>query len=80
MFEKLAIGLGAALILSCLVFLGAIAGAAFGALGGMVTAWFFPDMMARLTAAFGFIAPYQTGAALGFVGAFFHSSLTQSKD
>jgi len=67
--------LGSAFSVGFFLFLGAIMGTAFGALGGLFVGWVFSDSMALLIQATGLEAePYQLGAIFGFVGGFIKRS------
>lgn len=71
-----------AVIAALLVFIACVGGAAFGALGGWVVGWFFDDTLYAAQRAFHIspaLAPWQLGAALGFVGGFFKTSVSSSR-
>lgn len=70
--------IGGAGLLALTILLAVSAGAIFGGLGGWVVGMLFPSMMAKLVALTPFAAPYQLGAALGFVGGFLKSHVTQN--
>lgn len=63
-----------------IVFLAAVGGAAFGALGGWVVGWFFNDTIALGMRAFHLepMETWQLGCFLGFVGGFFKATLSTS--
>ena len=67
------VAFGTALIICFLTILGTVLGAFSGWLVGLV----FPETLSQVgSTLFGFNEPWQLGAALGFVGAFFRSIQT----
>lgn len=74
-------GLMAILIIGLMILIGCVAGTAFGALAGLVVAFFFPATSAAVLTALGInLALWQVGAALGFVGMFVRTSVTQNNN
>lgn len=73
--EKLALGLLALIVVAVGLFLSAILGIALGALAGWIAGWFFPTTLTALAHLLGLTAPYQVGAACGFVGGFFRAAV-----
>ena len=69
----------AAVAVIALVFVLVPLGTACGALSAMIVEWFFPVLMQKLAYMAGFARPWELGAALGFVGAFFRSSTYTAK-
>ena len=73
-----------ALGLAVIMFITALAGASFGAFAGWVTGLIWGDEILTTLKAFGVktdgLPMWKIGCALGFVGAFFKSSTTTSKD
>lgn len=64
-----------------LLFLGALLNTLVGAFAGWVVGLVFDDSMRLLAEVLNVkAAPYQLGAIFGFIGGFFRSSLTSSKD
>lgn len=63
----LALGLGLILLLVPV-------GTAMGALSAMIVEYWFPALMLKTANMAGFAAPWELGAALGFIGAFFKST------
>lgn len=77
--DKLIVGTVALLVVGLMLILACIIGTAFGALAGLIVAFFFPNTTAAVLAALGIkLALWQVGAALGFVSMFVKSSVTQN--
>lgn len=63
------------LAIMIVLFIGIIAGTAFGALGGWIIGLVFTDTITIIGAKlFGFTEPWEIGAALGFIGSFFKTN------
>ena len=69
------------LLVSGLIFVGCLLGAAMGALAGVIAGWVFDGSFVLLAQALGIpdAQPYQIGAMAGFIGSFFHSSTTSKE-
>lgn len=76
----LGVSVAASVILAAAIFVGSLLGIALGALSGWIAGMFFPTVMIALAHLLGLTAPYQFGAACGFVGGFFKATVSSKKD
>ncbi len=75
--------MGAVIAIVVLLFIMPLIGVLFGAFAGWVVGLFFHDTIMTFLLAVGVdvsnLTMWQIGASLGFIGAFFKSTLTQQK-
>jgi hypothetical protein len=78
--EDVAVVVGGILTVLAFLFLAPLLGAAFGAFSGWVVGLIFTDTMGKLVTVIpGGFTPLELGAALGFIGGFFKSTVTTKK-
>lgn len=80
--EKLGVAIGMAGALASLFFFVVSANTMMGAFAGLVVGMVFDDTFRAISAKFGAadLAPWQIGATLGFVGAFFRGNSVKKAD
>lgn len=73
--------LGGIIYAALIVFIGAVLAPVFGALGGEIVSWFFPDTFQAVMEHLGIedMRLWQVGAVLGFVGSFFRCHVSNGR-
>jgi hypothetical protein len=75
--EKLAVVLGASLVVAAILFVAVLLGTLIGGIVGWIVGLVFPFVIVALNTLNGLtLTGFEMGAVLGFVGSFFHSSVS----